>query len=63
LGFGYMVLYLHLLKAPLFSFPFHLRDFVSLLSGVLLPFLCLKGLVRAKLFAKLGCCRILCPFP
>jgi hypothetical protein len=44
-------------------FSFHLRVFVSLLSGVFLPFLYLKGLVCAKLFAKLGCCRTLCPFP
>jgi hypothetical protein len=27
-----------------------------------LPFLCLKRLVCAKLFAKLGCCRTLCSF-
>jgi hypothetical protein len=45
-----------------FSF-FHLRVFASLLSGVFLPFLCLKGLVCVKLFAKLSCCRTLCPFP
>jgi hypothetical protein len=48
------------LKAPLF---FHLWVFALLLSGVLLPFLCLKGLICAKLFAKLGCYRILCHFP
>jgi hypothetical protein len=41
---------------------FYLRVFASLLSGFLLPFLCLKGLVCAKLFVKLGCCRTLCPF-
>jgi hypothetical protein len=46
----------------LFSFLFHLQVFALLLSGVLLPFLCLKGLVNARLFAKLGCCRTLCPF-
>jgi hypothetical protein len=41
---------------------FHLWVFASLLNGVLLSFLCLKGLVGTKLFAKLGCCRTLCPF-
>jgi hypothetical protein len=35
LGFGYLVLYLRLFKAPLF---FHLRVFVLLLSEVLLLF-------------------------
>jgi hypothetical protein len=39
LGFSYLVLYLHLFKALMF---FHLQVFASLLSGVLLPFLCLK---------------------
>jgi hypothetical protein len=37
--------------------------FASLFSGVFLPFLCLKGLICVKLFAKLDCCRTLCPFP
>jgi hypothetical protein len=59
LGFVYLVLYLRLFKAPLL---FHLRVFASLLSGVLLPFLYLKRLVCAKLFAKLGCSRTMCPF-
>jgi hypothetical protein len=43
-------------------FSFSPSGFASLLSGVLLSFLYLKGLVCAKLFAKLGCCRTLCPF-
>jgi hypothetical protein len=60
LDYGYLILYLRLFKAPLF---FHLWVFASLLSGVLLTFLCLKGLVCAKMFAKLGCCMTLCPFP
>jgi hypothetical protein len=38
LGFGYLVLYLRLFKAPVFSFLFHLRVFASLLSGFLLLF-------------------------
>jgi hypothetical protein len=38
LGFGYLVLYLRLFKAHLFSFLIHLRVFASLLSGVLLLF-------------------------
>jgi hypothetical protein len=62
LGFGYLVLYLCLFKTPLFSFLFCLRVFASLLSGIFLPFLCLKGLICAKLFAKLGCYRTLCHF-
>jgi hypothetical protein len=61
-GFGYLVLYLRLFKAPLFFFLFHLRVYASLLSGFLVPFLCLKGLVCTKLFAMLGCYRTLCPF-
>jgi hypothetical protein len=44
-------------------FLFHIRVFASLLSGFLVPFLCLKGLAYTKLFAKLSCCRTLCPFP
>jgi hypothetical protein len=61
LGFGYLVLYLRLFKAPLL---FSTSGFLSpLLSGFLLPSLCLKGLVCVKLFAKFGCCRTLCPFP
>jgi hypothetical protein len=39
----------------------HLRVFVLLLSE-LSSLLCLKRLVFAKLFTKLGCCRILCHF-
>jgi hypothetical protein len=50
-------------SVSLFPFLFHLRIFASLLRGVFLPFLCLKGLVCVKLFAKLGCCRTLCPSP
>jgi hypothetical protein len=50
-------------SVSLFFFLFHLRVFASLLSGIFLPFLCLKGLVCVKLFVKLGCCRTLCLFP
>jgi hypothetical protein len=50
------------------AFSKHLYFFTSgflphFLVGFLLPFLCLKGLVCTKPFAKLGSCRILCPFP
>jgi hypothetical protein len=40
----------------------HLQVFALLLSELSSPFLCLKELVCAKLFAKLGCCRTLCSF-
>jgi hypothetical protein len=42
LGFGYLILYLRLFKTLMFYFLFHLWVFVSLFSGLLLPFLCLK---------------------
>jgi hypothetical protein len=50
-------------SVSVFSFLFHLRVFGSLLSEYLLSFLCMKGLVCAKLFAKLDYCWTLCPFP
>jgi hypothetical protein len=59
LGFGYLVMYLRLFKAPLFFTSVFLPHLVVFCSH----FLCLKGLVCAKMFAKLGCCRTLCPFP
>jgi hypothetical protein len=60
LGFGYLLLYPHLFKAHLF--PFFTSEFLPHFLVSLLTFLCLKGLVCAKLFAKLDCCRTLCLF-
>jgi hypothetical protein len=56
-GFGYLVLYLY------FLFFFTSGFLPHFLVRFFLPSLCLKGLVCVKLFAKLDCCRTLCPFP
>jgi hypothetical protein len=59
LGFDYPILYLHLFKASLLFFT---SEFLPCFLVSFLPFLCLKRLVCAKLFTKLGYCRILCSF-
>jgi hypothetical protein len=48
----------HIYFLLFFTFEFLLHFLVGFA-----PFLCLKGLVCAKLFAKLGCYRTLCHFP
>jgi hypothetical protein len=58
LGFSYPILYLHLFKASLLS---HLQVFALHLSGFFLFFMS-EMIDLHKLFAKLGCCRILCSF-
>jgi hypothetical protein len=57
---GSLFPYLLPFKVPLLFSPL---DFYLTSQWALLPFLCLEGLVYAKLFAKLGYCRTLYPFP